>query len=240
VTLLNATPFWGLNLPGWSGHLPAPALAKRTGRFLFDRIRDYNTIREYLKACYGNAAAFDEQLVQDIRACTNGPGGHAAFASILWSPPVKVSLPDLQEDAEWSKGSALETAAASEQADFEACLQALQCDVLLAFGGADPWCKPAFAKRMLQRLSRRRLELQQRYVELSGVGHCPNHEAPKAVAQVLTAWLQQRGDEAGEVTSLVPAGGVVVEEEWGKTVMTERAESEIEVTWADRLATNFL
>mmetsp|Transcript_23034 Transcript_23034/g.57239 ORF Transcript_23034/g.57239 Transcript_23034/m.57239 type:complete len:94 (-) Transcript_23034:1514-1795(-) len=93
---------------------------------------------------------------------------------------------------------------------------------------------------MLQRLSRRRLELQQRYVELSGVGHCPNHEAPKAVAQVLTAWLQQRGDEAGEVTSLVPAGGVVVEEEWGKTVMTERAESEIEVTWADRLATNFL
>jgi len=88
LCLLNPTPVWGLNLPGWSGHLPPPAIPRRIGRFLFDRIRDLNTIEKYLANAYANRAAFDEELMQQIRGCTEGKGGHAAFASILWSPPA--------------------------------------------------------------------------------------------------------------------------------------------------------
>jgi len=71
-----------------SGELPAPLVPKIVGRYLFDRMRDLNTIRKFLDNSYANRAAFDEELVQQIRDCTEGSGGHAAFASILWSPPV--------------------------------------------------------------------------------------------------------------------------------------------------------
>lgn len=90
ICLLNPTPVWGLNLPGWSGHLPAPSLPKAIGRYLFDRIRDLNTIEKYLDTAYARKEAFDNDLMQQIRGCTLGDGGHAAFASILWSPPLKV------------------------------------------------------------------------------------------------------------------------------------------------------
>ena len=167
TTLLNATPVWGLNLPGWSGHLPAPWLPKRVGRFLFDRMRDRDTITKFLDTTYVNREAwYNTSLPDQVRACTEGPGGHAAFASILWSPPVTVALPDGSND----------------QANFYDCLGALQCDVLLCFGRDDPWCKPAFAKRMLNRLQERKCSMDetdqrsitQRYVELSNVGHCPS------------------------------------------------------------------
>jgi pimeloyl-ACP methyl ester carboxylesterase len=63
VCLLNPTPVWGLNLPGWSGHLPAPKIPKAIGRYLFDRIRDLNTIEKYLEGAYSRNEAFDEKLV---------------------------------------------------------------------------------------------------------------------------------------------------------------------------------
>lgn len=88
VCLLNATPVWGLNLPFWSGHLPPPFLPRRIGRFLFDQIRNLGTIEKYLEAAYFNKDAYDETLIKQIRSCTDGKGGHAAFASIMWSPPA--------------------------------------------------------------------------------------------------------------------------------------------------------
>jgi len=41
---------------------------------------------------------------------------------------------------------------------------------------------------MLTSLSTRP-DTSQRYVELSHVGHCPNHEAPQAVARILHRWV---------------------------------------------------
>lgn len=64
VCLLNATPVWGLNLPGWSGTLPAPAVPRAIGRYLFDRMRDLNTIRAFLDNSYSRKDAFDETLVR--------------------------------------------------------------------------------------------------------------------------------------------------------------------------------
>ena len=150
--LLNATPVWGLNLPGWNGELPAPWLPKVVGRYLFDRIRDLKTIEQYLTAAYGNTDAFDSELMQQIRACTEGTGGHAAFASILWSPPITIQKDDRAISS------------------FYDALTVVDCDVLLLFGAEDPWCKPAFAKRMLQKLEQRTSDSQARYVEVAGVG----------------------------------------------------------------------
>lgn len=66
LCLLNPTPVWGLNLAGWSGHLPAPKIPKAIGRFLFDRIRDLNTIEKYLENAYARREAFSEDLVRYI------------------------------------------------------------------------------------------------------------------------------------------------------------------------------
>ena len=88
ICLLNATPVWGLNLPFWSGVLPPPPIPRKIGRVLFDKIRDLATIEQYLDNAYSSRDAFDEELMKQIRACTEGKGGHAAFASIMWSPPT--------------------------------------------------------------------------------------------------------------------------------------------------------
>lgn len=221
----------GLNLPGWSGHLPAPLIPKQVGRFLFDRMREYPTIQEFLKTTYFNPSAFDMELVDQVRSSTEGPGGHAAFASILWSPPITVQLPS-----------------GAQATAFYDCLEAIQCDVLLCFGRDDPWCKPAFAKRMLQSLAKRdgavggnnqQLRCAQRYVELSNVGHCVNHEAPKAAATVLNKWLSSE-DQDRRTLPLLSGKRVVVREAWGETVVEERSADEIALSFVDRLAVTFV
>ena len=199
ICLLNPTPVWGLNLPGWSGHLPAPKVPKAIGRYLFDRIRDLNTIDKYLENAYSRRGAFDEELKHQIRGCTLGTGGHAAFASILWSPPLKFS----------------------DDGDFQNCLSRVQCDVLLMFGKDDPWCKPAFAKKMLGALDKREPSKVHRYLEVENCGHCPNHEAPSAVAQAVNSWVEA-ADGSKSSLSLVPSGKQTFVEPWGETAMQER------------------
>ena len=65
VSLLNATPVWGLNLPGWDGVLPAPSVPKWIGRKAFDWIRDLGTIDKYLETAYSNKEGYDEKLVSE-------------------------------------------------------------------------------------------------------------------------------------------------------------------------------
>jgi pimeloyl-ACP methyl ester carboxylesterase len=78
ICLLNATPVWGLNLPGWSGHLPPPPIPRWIGRYLFDKIRERSTIEKYLSTAYANPYAFGDDLVsimscvaQNNAFCTN-------------------------------------------------------------------------------------------------------------------------------------------------------------------------
>jgi pimeloyl-ACP methyl ester carboxylesterase len=214
--LLNATPVWGLNLPGWNGQLPAPWLPKQVGRYLFDRIRDLTTIEAYLGAAYGNTEAFDNELMQQIRACTDGLGGHAAFASILWSPPINIRSP---------------RSPTTTISSFYEALRVVDCDVVLLFGAVDPWCKPAFAKRMLEQLSLRESAVTARYVEIDQVGHCPNHESPKSTAFLLDAWWKDRQ---------LPTGAVCMQETWGATTLQERRMEEIPLSLVDRLAVTFV
>ncbi|KAL3918731.1 MAG: hypothetical protein SGARI_007386 [Bacillariaceae sp.] len=222
ICLLNPTPVWGLNLPFWDGNLPAPRIPKAIGRFLFDRIRDLQTIEKFLEQTYSRREAFSQELMDQIR-------GHAAFASILWSPPLRVSPGESSTDKK-------------QKEDFQSCLSQVPCDVLLVFGKDDPWCKPAFAKKMLQALDQRTPDSVHRYIEIENAGHCPNHEAPQAVAHVVRSWVTA-DDRCRESLALVdaPAGNkIVFHEEWGETAVAECGVDDIRLGMMDRLATTFI
>mmetsp|Transcript_18731 Transcript_18731/g.26386 ORF Transcript_18731/g.26386 Transcript_18731/m.26386 type:complete len:431 (+) Transcript_18731:106-1398(+) len=223
VTLLNATPVWGLNLPGWSGHLPPPLIPRKIGRFLFDQIRNLNTIEKYLEAAYHNPLAFNSKLMEQIRGCTEGKGGHAAFASILWSPPG--SFPN----------------GVSNVYDG---LTMLECDVLLIFGKDDPWCTPAFAKRMLGSLRKRGIGLTSekhvhRYIELENVGHCPNHEAPKAVGMIVNRWTQTL-DRNKNSLPLLDGSKYRVKEKWGEVIIKEIDEDDAQMNLYEKVITTMV
>jgi len=188
ICLLNATPVWGANLPGWSGHLPAPAFPKAVGRFMFDIIRKPSTITQFLENCYVNE--YDLELEDQIRACTDGAGGHAAFASILWSPP----------------------ASSEPLEDTLAQVDQRGTPVLLIYGAQDPWCTPGIAAKLLSG--------NMRYVELSNVGHCPNNEAPVAVSNIWRQWqegqtnLSSKYDEYWGTTTATEKEGTQMSTTW--------------------------
>ena len=249
LILLNATPIWGLDLPGWSGHLPVPLLPKRIGHFLFDVMRATNTIQQFLNITYVNdPTVYHPTLVHEIQSCTNGPFGHDAFASILWSPPLSIACEPMPPT---------NIATTTSTTNFYDCIEQVQCHVLLCYGQKDPWCKPAFAKQILQRLSQQQPpppgtssphHNMYHYVELSNVGHCPNHEAPIATAMVLTKWLQQQQQQQSQWTNQENINQclfdgkqpVVVEETWGTTIVQERNANEIPLDWLDQIAVAML
>ncbi|KAL9184919.1 hypothetical protein ACHAXT_002696 [Thalassiosira profunda] len=227
LTLLNATPVWGLNLPGWDGKLPAPPLPKLVGKAAFDTIRRPDIIDQYLEAAYFRREAYDgtygdsfdgcpgsagETLGAKIRGCTEGKGGHAAFASILWSAPA----------SEVTK-TTTEGTSSPAAADYYAALGSLPIDVLLLFGADDPWCTPAVAKRMHATLADRDGSdgPAQRYVSLENVGHCPNHEAPGPVARVLLHWIEASSGKGRKEASLVSTDEAQMHEPWGNIGVRE-------------------
>lgn len=213
VSLLNATPVWGLGLPGWNGRLPAPAVPKQVGRFLFDKIRDFDTIQLYLGQAYSRTEAFDDDLIQKIQGCTEGKGGHAAFGSIVWSSP---------------------SSKLREEGSFSALVSQLECDVLLLFGDDDEWCKPAYAKHMMKILKDRAVSSEQqpvqRYLALSNTGHCPNHEAPQSVAHAIARWVSSE-DGMRDQLALIDEGESTLcfHEPWGDMDMREVDGAELEI-----------
>ena len=216
LTMLNGTPLWGLNLPMWDGKLPAPPIPKAIGRVMFDAIRNPDIVEKYLEVAYVHKEAFDgthddsfgfkansDPLNRKIRACTEGKGGHAAFASILWSSPASSTSED------------------GNKMGFYDVLQKLPVDVLLLFGSDDEWCTPSVAKRMHTTLSERSITSDgcspcQRYVTIDNAGHCPNHEAPTAVASVLISWLA-----ASDRSEALLVSDEIVQEPWGKVQLRE-------------------
>ena len=58
-----------------------------------------------------------------------------------------------------------------------------------------------------------------RFVSLGNVGHCPNHEAPKAVAQVMIPWLNAADSEERRVVPLDSVSRIY--EPWGEVLIRE-------------------
>lgn len=197
------------------------------GRTAFDTIRNLDVIDKYLEVAYVHKQAFDgtfddsfdgdtnnvkgASLNLKIRGCTEGKGGHAAFASILWSPPASTTDSD---------GNILQPSTAI---GFYDALQKLPIDVLLLFGEDDEWCTPAVAKRMHTTLSARATSANekgpcQRYVSIDNAAHCPNHEAPTAVACVLEQWI---GASDRSTVKLITDENESVHEPWGDVGVRE-------------------
>ena len=78
----------------------------------------------------------------------------------------------------------------------------------------------------------------QRYVEVENCGHCPNHEAPQAVGELVRLWVNahQRHEDS---LSLVN-GKQVFNEPWGETAIQERREEDIEISLIDLVAVTFV
>lgn len=68
----------------------------------------------------------------------------------------------------------------------EDLLPRVTCPVLIAWGEADPW-EPITLGRELSAYS-----CVERFVSLSGVGHCPQDEAPELVNPLIRNWLQEK------------------------------------------------
>lgn len=250
LTLMNATPVWGLNLPGWDGKLPAPPFPKMVGRIAFNTIRNLDVIDKYLEAAYVYRAAFDGTyddsfhgcsdgiddcaLPAKIQGCTEGKGGHAAFASILWSAPASERR--------------IPAGSPPTPTDFYGALGRLPVDVLLLFGDDDAWCTPPLAKRMHTTLDSRDGSdpPAQRYITIENVGHCPGHEAPTAVARTLLSWIgaSNNDDEGSDNRSKVPlvsSASAEIREPWGVVRVREVSiEESQDLSVADRIVSSMV
>ena len=92
---------------------------------------------------------------------------------------------------------------------------------------------------MLNALATRGPDKVHRYVEIENAGHCPNHEAPQAVGQVVTSWVNSQCRSEGGLR-LVKSDGDVFTELWGETRASELREGDIELDLLDRLAVTFV
>jgi pimeloyl-ACP methyl ester carboxylesterase len=166
------------------------------GRALFDLIRSEATISTMLSAVYAEPRAVGQELPRRIRQVTDATdGGHAAFASILWSPPASIG----------GGGS------------FDDLLRQVRCPALLLYGQEDPWITPAFGRTAYRALAARgggggdaaaaaaaagaAVVPAQQLIFLSPCGHCPQHEAPAATAALAARWLNGEAALLGEGSS---------------------------------------
>ena len=213
ICLLDPTPIWGLNLPGWDAQLPAPSFPKQVAHWALYLIANRAMIKTCLESAYASREAISSDLVDQILECAQG--ADSAFSSIMWSKPA--TFP-------------------SSSQDFYENLSNLSCDVLLMFGKDDPWCRPCFAKKMLGALSKRGSEQTQRYLELENVGHCPNHEAPQAVGHAIRSWVSSVSHKLNDL-SLVNGDSQVFSEPWADIAIRELKQHEIPMNIIDHIAT---
>jgi hypothetical protein len=92
---------------------------------------------------------------------------------------------------------------------------------------------------MLHALDQREPDKVHRYVEVENAGHCPNHEAPQAVAHVVLAWTKTN-NRSKENLSLIGENRIIFQEEWGETAAAERVADDIRLSTMDRLASSFI
>ncbi len=68
----------------------------------------------------------------------------------------------------------------------EDLLPQLRCPVLILWGNQDPWEPIALARAYSE------YPAVEDFIELEGLGHCPQDEAPEVVNPILSAWLEKK------------------------------------------------
>jgi len=200
LVLLNATPFWGFVpastttstsdpatriaaemvaavLP-WNGALPAPRWLMRVITPYWEIFRAPGSIRTLLALVYVDDATLDDELVMNIRRPTDHPVASSTFASVLWSPKPKVSYNDALKS-----------------------VREAGVPVALVYGRDDPWVTPLWGQRLKRRVP------GAAYYEVTNCGHCPHHEAPEVINEIIKGWIRAVATGAPPPREPVAAGG---------------------------------
>jgi hypothetical protein len=72
---------------------------------------------------------------------------------------------------------------------FDSLLSGISVPVLQLNGKEDPWITPLWGQRL------KRAVPSSQYIEISPCGHCPHHECPEQVNDVLRLWFQVFDEE---------------------------------------------
>eukprot|EP00898_Chlorokybus_atmophyticus_P001218 jgi/Chlat1/2097/Chrsp17S02835 len=154
----------------WRLQLAAPVLAlvdvllkrPRVARYLFDKIRDRENIRQILLGVYANnKAAVDDELIDLIVTPASDSNAVEAFVSIITGPPGPRP---------------------------EALIERVRAPLLLVWGDRDtftPLDGPVGRFFLNLPAANPLVNL----VILPGVGHCPHDDAPELVHAKLLPWL---------------------------------------------------
>ena len=192
VVLLNATPFWGSTavLP-WKGVLPVPRLLRTALTGYWDFFRSEANITNILSLVYARKEALeaDSHLIRSIREPSDHPHALDAFCSILTSPAL---------DSNKSLTAAFD-AALIELGEYATVVQ--------INGREDPWVVPAWGRR-----AKRLAPPNHRLVEISPCGHCPHHETPETVNELLTSLIVEESIHSESLNRAAAAEKVKVEE----------------------------
>ncbi|KAL8061950.1 hypothetical protein ABFX02_02G116100 [Erythranthe guttata] len=185
VTLLNATPFWGL-LPNperspilsrlfpWSGSFPLPSGIRKLMEILWLKISDPRSIAEILKQVYADHSTDVDEVFARIVETTQHPAAAASLASIMFAPKAQLS--------------------------FEEALSRCQMNnipICLMYGKEDPWVMPIFGLQVKNQMP------DVPYYEISPAGHCPHDEVPEVVNFILRGWLKNVESEGRFVLPLL-------------------------------------
>lgn len=95
-----------------------------------------------------------------IRRPTDHPVASSTFASVLWSPKPKLSYDEAL-----------------------AIIRERNVPVAMVYGREDPWVTPMWGQRLKRRVPRAA------YYEVSKCGHCPHHESPEVVNEIIRGWV---------------------------------------------------
>ncbi len=150
-----------LNLPlrlimgGFTKLISSPV----TGKFIFNRIRQKNRIRNTLYQVYRDRAAVTDDLVEMLYQPSCDPGAQQVFASVLTAP-----------------------AGATPQE----LLPKLQHPLLILWGEDDPWT-PIKGAKIYQDLAANNEDVE--FYPIPHAGHCPHDEKPGIVNKYILDWL---------------------------------------------------
>ncbi|MDJ0575490.1 MAG: alpha/beta fold hydrolase [Xenococcaceae cyanobacterium MO_234.B1] len=130
-----------------------------TGKFIFNRIRQKNRIRNTLYQVYRDRAVVTDDLVEMLYQPSCDPGAQQVFASVLTAP-----------------------AGATPQE----LLPLLQHPLLILWGEDDPWT-PIKGAKIYQDLAANKEAVE--FYPIPNAGHCPHDEKPDIVNQRILDWL---------------------------------------------------
>ena len=196
--LLNATPFWAFNpndendgsllgkLAPWRGALPAPGWIRAPLKAYWDSFRSVENVRGLLGLVYRKKETLDDALVRNIITPTDNDNALDAFCSVVWSPKAKLGFDDMLDTVN------------TRVTDGTMC-------VAMLYGRDDPWVVPLWGQRL------KRAVPSADYYELAETGHCPAHESPATVNDLMGRYMRWHGGKGEKPSGSADGFGSLID-----------------------------